>query len=154
VKGARDAVAFVAGVLFSAGLALAGMTQPSKVLAFLDVAGRWDPTLAVVMASAVAVSAVAFRLAARRSAPLLDARFHFGDARGAVDARLVGGAALFGVGWGLSGLCPGPALALTATGQSAVLVFVLSMLAGMAGAGVVGAAARPSVRAGGASPRR
>ena len=127
----RDVVAFLSGLIFATGLVLSGMTHPSKVLAFLDVAGAWDPSLALVMAGAVAVSAVAFRVAARRTSPLLDARFDV-PARGPITADLVSGAALFGVGWGLSGLCPGPAIVALASGNLDVVVFVAAMLLGTA----------------------
>lgn len=124
-------VALVAGLVFSAGLCLSGMTRPSKVLAFLDVSGHWDPSLALVMVGAIGVSALAFRASARRRAPLLEADFHVPDARSRIAPRLFLGAALFGAGWGLSGLCPGPAVTSLASGQIGAIVFVASMLAGM-----------------------
>jgi len=128
----RDLAAFLSGAVFAAGLVVSGMTKPSKVLAFLDVSGAWDPSLALVMVGAIAVSAVAFRVAARRSAPVLDASFAVPPAGGAIRRRLVAGAALFGLGWGLSGLCPGPAVLSIAGGEAGAFVFVLAMLAGMA----------------------
>jgi uncharacterized protein len=131
----RKIVAFVAGLLFSAGLSLSGMTRPSKIIGFLDVFGRWDPSLALVMIGAVGVSAVSFRLSARRAAPVLDQRFHV-PSGGKLEPRLLIGAALFGVGWGLSGLCPGPAVVAIASGQRGVIVFALAMVAGMALEGV------------------
>jgi len=128
----KHAVAFVSGLLFAAGLSVAGMTQPGKVLAFLDVTGAWDPSLALVMVGAIGVAAVAFRIAARMRAPIVGDRFHVSDARGSASPRLVAGAALFGVGWGLSGLCPGPAIVSLAGGQLGAVTFVASMLVGLA----------------------
>jgi uncharacterized membrane protein YedE/YeeE len=116
------------GVVFGAGLALSGMTNPAKVLAFLDVFGRWDPTLAFVMGGALAVSAVGFALARGRARPWLADAFAI-PSRSDIDARLIGGAALFGVGWGLVGLCPGPALASLSRGSSDVFVFTGAMIA-------------------------
>jgi uncharacterized membrane protein YedE/YeeE len=106
------------------------MTQPAKVTGFLDVAGDWDPSLALVMVGAIAVHAVLYRLILRRPAPLLDASFHV-PVRRDVDAPLVVGAAIFGVGWGLGGVCPGPAVVCVASGAPTALVFVLAMFVGM-----------------------
>ncbi len=128
----RDLAAFVSGLVFAAGLVLSGMTHPSKVLAFLDVSGAWDPSLAFVMAGAVTVSAIAFRLVARRSAPVLEPRFALPPSGGPITGRLILGAAVFGLGWGLSGLCPGPAVLSVASGQVGAFVFVGAMLVGMA----------------------
>jgi uncharacterized protein len=133
----RNVVAFAAGVLFSAGLCVSGMTHPAKVLAFLDVTGRWDPSLAAVMVGAIGVAAVAFRLGMKRREPILGDRFRVPPPGGPIELRIVVGAAIFGVGWGLSGLCPGPAITTLASGQLRALVFVASMLAGMAIQGVV-----------------
>jgi uncharacterized membrane protein YedE/YeeE len=128
----RGLVAFASGALFSAGLCISGMTRPSKVLAFLDFFGSWDPSLAFVMAGAVGVAAVAFRLSSRTvRAPLLGDRFRVPGVRSPIDPRLVAGAAVFGAGWGLSGLCPGPAVTSLASGQSGPVLFFASMLAGM-----------------------
>jgi uncharacterized membrane protein YedE/YeeE len=129
----KAAFAFGCGVLFAVGLALAGMTNPPKVIAFLDVAGHWDPTLAFVMGSALAVYALAWRLRRRSAAPLLGAVYP-DPPRGGIDARLLGGAAIFGVGWGIGGYCPGPAIA-SLTVSAAAPVFVVAMLVGMAAAG-------------------
>lgn len=118
-----------AGVLFGAGLALAGMTDPRRVLGFLDVAGHFDPTLAWVLASALLVSAVGQRWVLRRAQPLCAARFQLPAARG-VDGRLLLGAALFGMGWGWAGYCPGPAIAGLAVASREALWFVPAMLAG------------------------
>jgi uncharacterized membrane protein YedE/YeeE len=126
----RLVVAYVCGLAFAVGLGVSGMTHPSKVLAFLDFTGDWDPSLAVVMASGVLVNLVCFRLAARRGAPLLAPSFAL-PARTAVDRALVGGAALFGVGWGLGGFCPGPAIVSVVTGATPVVAFVVAMLLAM-----------------------
>ena len=123
-------VAFAAGALFAVGLGVGGMTQPARVLAFLDFAGSWDPSLAFVMAGAVGVYAAAFRLVRRRPRPLLSAAFAIPGRRD-VDARLLVGAALFGIGWGLAGYCPGPGIVSLVTGRADVVVFVTAMLAGM-----------------------
>ncbi len=123
---------FIAGLVFGVGLLISGMTEPSKVIGFLDIFGAWDATLAFVMAGAVAVSAIGFALARRRSAPVLASRFAW-PVRSDIDAPLVIGSALFGVGWGLSGICPGPAL-VNLTGLSApIIVFVATMVLGMFG---------------------
>jgi uncharacterized protein len=122
--------AFVSGVLFAVGLALAGMTKPSKIIGFLDLFGEWDPSLAFVMVGAIAVHAVATRLVTRRESPLFDVRFHL-PTRKDITARLLLGAAVFGIGWGLGGFCPGPGLVTAASGASAALVFVVGMVAGM-----------------------
>lgn len=122
--------AFLAGALFALGLGVGGMTQPSKVLAFLDVAGRWDPSLAFVMTGAVTVYGALFRLIRRRPRPVLSPAFSL-PARRDVDLRLMTGAALFGMGWGLAGYCPGPGIVSLATGATPALVFVTAMLAGM-----------------------
>jgi uncharacterized membrane protein YedE/YeeE len=127
----RLAVAFACGALFAVGLAISGMTHPTKVLAFLDFAGAWDPSLAFVMAGGVLVNVLLFRVALRRGAPLLAGVFALPDKR-AIDVRLVVGAAVFGVGWGLGGFCPGPAVVSVAGGAAPVIVFVVAMLVGMA----------------------
>src|SRR3954451_19641923 len=119
-----------AGVIFGAGLTISDMVNPSRVLDFLDVAGSWDPTLAFVMAGALAVTALGYQLVVRRNAPLLDAKFHL-PSKTQIDLPLVGGAALFGVGWGLAGMCPGPALTDLVTFEPKVLAFVAAMLIGM-----------------------
>jgi uncharacterized protein len=126
----RSLVALLAGVLFAVGLGIAGMTQPSKVLAFLDVAGDWDPSLAFVMAGAIAVGMPAFRgaRARGRGGPAPESQV---STRERIDLRLVGGAALFGIGWGLVGYCPGPALVSLTTLALPPFVFVAAMFAGM-----------------------
>ncbi len=121
---------FTVGLLFGLGLILSGMTDPRKVLGFLDLAGDWDPSLALVMGGAIAVGVLAFALAKRRGCSLLGSSLHLpGNTR--PDRRLVLGSLTFGIGWGLAGLCPGPALVSMAAGQGKALLFVLAMLAGM-----------------------
>jgi uncharacterized membrane protein YedE/YeeE len=123
-------VGLVCGLIFGAGLLISGMMQPSKVLAFLDLFGAWDPSLAVVMAAALAVAAPGFALARRRGQPVLAAKSLWPTAT-AIDRPLVIGAILFGIGWGLVGLCPGPAIENLATGTAWVFAFVLAMIGGM-----------------------
>lgn len=129
-------VAYLVGVTFAFGLGLGGMTQPAKVLAFLDVAGSWDPSLMLVMVGAIAVYALAYRVALRQRRPVFAAAFEI-PTRREVDAPLLAGSVLFGIGWGLAGLCPGPAIAALASGQPAALVFVATMLAGTVAARAV-----------------
>jgi uncharacterized protein len=119
------------GLIFGAGLLISGMVQPTKVLGFLDIFGAWDPSLAVVMAAALAVSVPGFMLANQRPRPWL-ANQYFWPSKSEIDLPLVAGAALFGIGWGLVGLCPGPALESLATLSPGVIVFVIAMAAGMA----------------------
>lgn len=122
--------ALLSGLLFGAGLFISGMTNPAKVLGFLDVAGTWDPSLAFVMGGALGVNALAFAATRRRVRPLYTESFSLPTLL-AVDRELVVGAALFGVGWGLVGLCPGPALASLWRGDPQVYAFVAAMTAGM-----------------------
>jgi uncharacterized membrane protein YedE/YeeE len=124
-------VSFLAGLVFGLGLIVSGMANPAKVLGFLDLAGRWDPSLAFVMAGAVGIGLAAFTIARRRRVSLLGAEMKLPTAR-AIDRRLVGGSLLFGIGWGLAGFCPGPALVALGLGQAKAAIFVLAMLAGMA----------------------
>lgn len=126
----RVVSALLAGVLFGAGLAVAQMTNPRKVLDFLDVAGAWDPSLLVVLGAAVAVTTVGYRFVMRRPRPLFDDTFHLPGRRD-LEPRLAAGAAIFGVGWALYGYCPGPALASLATGAREVVLFLAAMLLGM-----------------------
>lgn len=126
----RKLTALIAGLIFGLGLYLSGMTDPTKVLGFLDLAGDWDPSLALVMAGALAVSSVAFYFARRRQVSLLGAPLQIPTNR-KIDRRLVLGSLLFGMGWAIAGLCPGPALALLLTGHWQVVVFTLTMLVGM-----------------------
>ena len=126
----RTVSALLIGLLFGAGLAVSGMMNPAKVLGFLDVAGDWDPTLALVMAGALIVALPATLVARRRSRPLLAERFDM-PTRRMIDVPLIAGSALFGLGWGLVGFCPGPAFAALATGLWQPGLFVVAMLAGM-----------------------
>ena len=126
----------LAGVIFGAGLTLSDMVNPARVLNFLDVAGHWDPTLMFVMAGGLAVTTLGYKWIFRRSSPVADDRFHL-PTRRQIDLPLVGGAALFGVGWGLAGICPGPALADLVTLQPKVLLFVAAMLVGMIAASIL-----------------
>lgn len=121
--------AWLAGLLFGAGLAWSGMADPHKVLGFLDVAGAWDPSLLLVMAGAMLTYALGHRLVMRRSRPWLDAQFHLPTNR-RIDMRLLGGAATFGIGWGLGGYCPGPALAGVGLGNADLVWLLPAMLLG------------------------
>jgi uncharacterized membrane protein YedE/YeeE len=121
---------FLAGLVFGLGLIVSGMANPAKVLGFLDLAGRWDPSLAFVMVGAIAVSAIAFAVARQRTVSLLGAAMKLPTAR-QIDRRLLLGSALFGVGWGLAGICPGPGLVLVGMGEVKGLIFVAAMLVGM-----------------------
>jgi uncharacterized membrane protein YedE/YeeE len=123
-------MALVAGLVFGLGLIVSGMTDPSKVIGFLDLAGRWDPSLAFVMGGAILVGLVAFRFAAGRDRSLLGDVMRLPSAT-RIDRRLVLGGLAFGAGWGLAGYCPGPALASLAAGGSKPLIFSAAMLAGM-----------------------
>lgn len=124
-------VAFLAGLTFGVGLLISGMANPEKVLDFLDLAGLWDPSLALVMVGAIAVGVIAFRVAGSRQLTLLGREFRV-PTRSDIDKRLVIGSLLFGAGWGLAGFCPGPALVAMGAGHLKAVVFVAAMLAGMA----------------------
>jgi uncharacterized membrane protein YedE/YeeE len=123
-------VSLLVGVLFGIGLIVSGMADPAKVLGFLDLAGAWDPSLAFVMGGAIAVGLPAFALARRRSRAWLGAEMRLPTAR-EIDRRLVAGSLLFGIGWGVAGFCPGPALVALGMGEAKALLFVLAMVAGM-----------------------
>jgi uncharacterized membrane protein YedE/YeeE len=138
---------FGLGLLFAAGLVLSGMTNPAKVIAFLDVLGRWDPSLAFVMVGAIGVFALARRVVAGWRRPLVAPRFS-NPIPTRIDRRLVVGAAVFGVGWGASGFCPGPALVSLGAGTGAALWFVPAMIAGML---LHDRLARPHISAAGAA---
>lgn len=119
------------GAIFGLGIAISGMGNPAKVLNFFDVFGTWDPSLALVMVSALGVTAIGYRvLFGRRSAPVFDTAFQLPTARG-IDARLVGGSALFGVGWGMTGFCPGGAVPALGYGFGPTATFLIAMAAGM-----------------------
>lgn len=141
-------VALIAGTLFGAGLAVGGMTDPAKVIGFLDLAGKWDPSLAFVMGAALCVTLPVFQMFRSRTRPLLEKRF-FLPTKTDLDPQLIGGAALFGIGWGIAGLCPGPAIANLVSASPQVLAFVIAMAAGMWLRDRVGA-----IGSGGASPSR
>ena len=121
---------FLTGLLFGMGLIVSGMTDPSKIIGFLDLAGAWDPSLAFVMAGAVLVGAAGFRIAERRPTSILGGLRQLPGTRG-IDARLILGSMMFGVGWGLAGFCPGPAVVALGAGYDKAVVFVVAMLAGM-----------------------
>ena len=127
----KTLLAFASGLIFGIGLIVSGMADPAKVLGFLDLAGRWDPSLAFVMAGAIAVGAIAFGIAARRGTTAFGEPLRLPPTR-PIDARLIGGSLLFGIGWGIAGLCPGPALVALGMGQTKALIFAAAMLAGMA----------------------
>lgn len=126
----RKVMAFLAGVIFGIGLLLAGMANPAKVLAFLDVTGHWDPSLALVMAAAIGVAFLPFSWARLQRTSLLGAPMQL-PAKREVDRRLIGGSLLFGSGWGIAGICPGPAVAMLLTGHWPVWLFSAAMLVGM-----------------------
>lgn len=126
----RIVAPLICGLVFGAGLLISGMVQPTKVLDFLDIFGAWDPSLAVVMAAALAVAVPGFRLADRGARPWFAGEY-FRPGKSGIDWPLVAGAAMFGLGWGLVGLCPGPALENLATLSPGIIVFVLAMAAGM-----------------------
>ena len=123
-------VAFLSGLIFGIGLILSRMADPAKVLNFLDITGNWDPSLAFVMIGAIAVGLVGFYLARKRPASLLDTPIQLPTAT-RIDKRLVLGSSLFGTGWGLAGICPGPAIVTLSAGMAPALIFVISMLFGM-----------------------
>lgn len=130
-------VNLAAGLIFGLGLVISGMANPAKVLNFLDVAGHWDPSLAFVMLGAIAVTATGYRFVLWRPKPLLDDTFHL-PGRNTIDRPLVIGSAIFGLGWGLFGFCPGPAITSLGLAATGTLVFVPAMLIGIAVAGLVG----------------
>ena len=122
--------AFFSAFVFGIGLGVAGMTLPEKVIGFLDITGSWDPSLAMVMIGAIAVHALSFRLVTRRKSPILSMQFHIPTRRD-VDYKLFAGSFIFGVGWGLGGFCPGPAIVSAVSANESVLIFLASMVAGV-----------------------
>lgn len=126
----RILVSIACGILFGIGLVVSDMVNPARVLAFLDVTGNWDPSLAFVMGGALIPSSIAYAIRLRCSKPVFETQFHVPTSR-MIDRPLVAGAALFGLGWGLVGLCPGPAIASLVTGRWEAALFVAAMLAGM-----------------------
>jgi uncharacterized membrane protein YedE/YeeE len=123
--------AVVAGLVFGTGIALSGMINPAKVLNFFDLAGSWDPSLAFVMGGALIVTAIGYRIVLRRTAPVFDTHFHVPTRRD-FDTQLIAGSAVFGIGWGITGFCPGGSIPALGLGQADALVFVASMAAGIA----------------------
>lgn len=126
----RVFASLIAGLIFGFGLSLSGMLDPVRVRGFLDIAGAWDPSLAFVLGGAVTVSAIGYALSRRLSAPALDVDFDL-PTRRSIDGKLIGGAIIFGIGWGIAGLCPGPAIASLSLGLVPTVVFVVAMVAGM-----------------------
>ena len=129
----RTIIAGLIGLVFGTGMALSGMSNPAKVLNFFDFAGSWDPSLALVMASALLVTALGYRFVLRRDKPIVEARFHLPTAR-KLDTPLLAGSAIFGVGWGISGFCPGGAIPALGLGEPSAWIFVGTMLAGIVAA--------------------
>jgi uncharacterized membrane protein YedE/YeeE len=127
---AQIVTALLAGVVFGFGLALSGMMDPMRVRGFLDIAGKFDPSLAFVLVGAVAVSGLGYAISRRTRGPLFDTTFHL-PARRDIDWKLLGGAAIFGIGWGMAGFCPGPAIASLSLGLTQTFVFTAMMLAGI-----------------------
>lgn len=126
----RIVVAYLSGLVFGVGIAVSGMINPAKVLNFFDIAGSWDPSLMFVMGGALAVALPGYHFVLRRPAPATDSRFHL-PTKTTIDARLLGGSAVFGVGWGIAGFCPGGALPALGTGRMEVFAFVVALLSGM-----------------------
>lgn len=122
--------AFIAGAIFSIGLTVSGMSNPENVIGFLDIAGNWNPSLMLVLFAAVVVTGIGYRLAWKRAQPLFDEDFFVPTSR-ILDGRLMTGSAIFGIGWGLVGLCPGPALSSVVSGNSSIYVFIAAMIGGM-----------------------
>lgn len=135
---------FIAGIIFGVGLVLSGMTNPLKVQNFLDLFGTWDPSLAFVMGGAIMVTLPGYFLLKKRSAPLFAAKFEFPTRRD-IDTQLIAGAAIFGIGWGIGGLCPGPALTSLTYDPSSTLLFVGAMLIGMVAAKMLKAKTTPTI---------
>jgi len=126
----RQFSSYLIGLIFGIGISFSGMANPAKVLNFFDVAGHWDPSLIFVMGGALVVTFIGYHFVLRRPVPMIDAKFHLPENRH-LDARLLGGAAVFGIGWGIAGFCPGGALPALGTGQTEVLAFVAALIAGI-----------------------
>lgn len=122
--------AFLSGLIFAVGLAISGMTQPKKVLAFLDIFGEWDPSLMGVMVGAIFIYSIAYRLVLKRQKPLIEEKLQIPEPK-KIDRPLIVGALIFGVGWGLAGFCPGPALTSLGTLQTTPILFCLGLIGGM-----------------------
>ena len=129
-QSAQFVVALLSGLIFGFGLSMSGMLNPQRVQGFLDIFGQWDPSLAFVLGGAVAVAAIGIQIMRKSSHPILEARYHV-PTKKRIDASLILGSAIFGVGWGIGGLCPGPAIALLSLGTIKPTVFVISMVVGM-----------------------
>jgi uncharacterized membrane protein YedE/YeeE len=130
-KHIDTASAFIVGLIFGIGLIFGGMTNPAKVIGFLDISGNWDPSLAFVMGGAILVGVIAFRFAKQRTTSFVGGAMHLPTSND-IDKRLVIGSVLFGAGWGMAGFCPGPAITSLGTGNPKAVIFVVAMLAGMA----------------------
>lgn len=136
--------ALVTGLIFGLGIAISGMMNPAKVFNFFDVAGTWDPSLAFVMIGAIILTFIGYRIVWRRKSPLFEARFQVPSSK-AIDGKLIGGSALFGIGWGIAGFCPGAAIPALGTGRWEVVLFLVAVIAGfylrrlLEAAGLVGA---------------
>ncbi|MEY3003258.1 MAG: hypothetical protein RLZZ491_434 [Pseudomonadota bacterium] len=137
---------YLIGVIFGTGIVLSGMSNPAKVINFFDVAGTWDPSLAFVMGGALVVTAIGYRIVFGRSRPLFEGRFMLPTARN-LDARLIGGSAVFGVGWGIAGFCPGGALPALGTGRIEVILFTAALLGGIFAAKYLQNLSRPKAQA-------
>jgi len=126
----RNLLTLLTGIVFGTGIALSGMANPAKVINFFDIAGSWDPSLAFVMGGAVIVTFIGYRLVLRRERPVFEPQFDIPTNR-RLDVKLIGGSAIFGVGWGIAGFCPGGALPALGTGNTNVIIFVVALIAGM-----------------------
>ena len=131
--------AYICGVVFGLGIMISGMANPAKVINFFDIAGSWDPSLAFVMGGALVVTFIGYRLVFARPHPALEAKFYLPTAKD-IDLRLVGGSAVFGIGWGIAGFCPGGALPALGTGRSEVFIFTAALIAGLVLARILNAA--------------
>lgn len=142
----RFIIIYLVGVIFGTGIVVSGMANPAKVINFFDVAGTWDPSLAFVMGGALITTAIGYRLVFGRSRPLFEGKFMLPTARN-LDARLIGGSAVFGIGWGIAGFCPGGALPALGTGRIDVIAFVGAMLIGIFAARYLQSLSRPKAQA-------
>jgi uncharacterized membrane protein YedE/YeeE len=129
----RIVIAAIIGLVFGTGIAISGMANPAKVLNFFDIFGTWDPSLALVMAAALAVTALGYKMVLRRPAPVLETKFHLPTGR-RIDVPLIAGSATFGIGWGITGFCPGGAIPALGLGETSAWIFVGAMLAGITAA--------------------
>ena len=139
-------IVYLIGVIFGTGIVVSGMANPAKVINFFDIAGTWDPSLAFVMGGALIVTALGYRMVFGRARPLFEGRFVLPTARN-LDARLIGGSAVFGVGWGIAGFCPGGALPALGTGRIEVILFVAALLGGIFAAKFLQNLSRPKAQA-------